>query len=67
MLTSGAVSPFGAAFSFGAALTFGVALTSSSSSFLSSLELSDEKVDEPYIPARLGTASHFCEVVVLKC
>jgi len=27
--------------------------------------LSDAKVYEPYIRARLGTASHFCEVVVL--
>ena len=33
---------------------------------LSSLELSDTKVYEPYIRALLGTASHFCEVVVLK-
>ena len=29
------------------------------------LELSDTKVYEPYIRARLGTAAHFCEVVVL--
>ena len=34
--------------------------------FPSSLELSDTKVYEPYIRARLGTAAHFCEVVVLK-
>ena len=33
---------------------------------LSSLELSDIKVYEPQIRALLGTASHFCEVVVLK-
>jgi len=33
---------------------------------LSSLELSDSKVYEPQIRALLGTASHFCEVVVLK-
>ena len=39
---------------------------SSSPSLLSSLELSDTKVYEPYIRARLGTAAHFCEVVVLK-
>jgi len=39
---------------------------SSSSLFLSSLELSDAKVYEPQIRARLGTASHFCELVVLK-
>jgi len=32
---------------------------------LSSLELSDRKVYEPYTRARLGTAAHFCEVVVL--
>ena len=29
---------------------------------LSSLELSDAKVYEPYIRARLGTAAHLCEV-----
>ena len=34
-----------------------------SSLLLSSLELSDTKVYEPYIRARLGTAAHFCEVV----
>ena len=33
---------------------------------LSSLELSDKKVYAPYIGARLGTAAHLCEVVVLK-
>jgi len=36
----------------------------SSSVLLSSLELSDTKVYEPSIRARLGTASHFCKVVV---
>ena len=35
------------------------------SSKLSSLELSDTKVHELEIRALLGTASHFCEVVVL--
>ena len=39
---------------------------SSSSSLLSSLELSDTTIYEPEIRALLGTASHFCEVVVLK-
>ena len=38
----------------------------SSSLLLSSLELSDAKVYEPQTRARLGTAAHFCEVVVLK-
>ena len=38
----------------------------SSSLLLSNLELSDTKVYEPYIRARLGTAAHFCKVVVLK-
>jgi len=33
---------------------------------LSSLELGDPNVYAPYIRARLGTAAHFCEVVVLK-
>ena len=33
---------------------------------LASLELSDTKFYEPEIRARLGTAAHFCEVVVLK-
>ena len=32
---------------------------------ISSLELSDTQVDEPHIRARLGTASNFCQVVVL--
>ena len=36
-----------------------------SSLLLSSLELSDTKVFEPSIRALLGTAAHFCEVVVL--
>jgi len=31
-----------------------------------SLKLSDPKVYEPQIRARLGTTAHFCEVVVLK-
>ena len=31
-----------------------------------SLELSDAKLYEPYIRALLGTASHYCEAVVLK-
>jgi len=39
---------------------------SSSSLLLSRLELSDTKVYEPQIRALLGTASHFCELVVLK-
>ena len=38
----------------------------SSSSSLSSLELSDTKVYETEIRALLATASHFCEVFVLK-
>ena len=38
----------------------------SSSLLLSSLELSDTQVYGPQIRARLGTASHFCEGVVLK-
>ena len=42
------------------------AVLSSSNLLLSSLELSDAQVYEPQIRARLGTASHFCEVVVLK-
>jgi len=37
-----------------------------SSLLLSSLELSDTQVYEPQTRALLGTASHFCEVVVLK-
>jgi len=40
--------------------------SSLSSLLLPSLELSDTKVYEPSIRARLGTASHFCLVVVLK-
>ena len=40
--------------------------TLSSSSLLSSLELRDTPVYEPSIRALLGTASHCCEVVVLK-
>ena len=40
--------------------------SSSSSLFLSSPELSDATVNTPYIRALLGTASHFCKVVVLK-
>ena len=39
---------------------------SSSSLLRSSLELGDTNVYEPRIRARLGTAAHFCEVVVLK-
>ena len=39
---------------------------SPSSLLLSSLELSDAQVYEPYIRARLGTAAHLCEVVVPK-
>ena len=38
----------------------------SPSSSLSSLELSDPKLYEPSIRARLGTTAHFYEVVVLK-
>jgi len=37
-----------------------------SSLLLSSLEMSDTKVYEPQIRARLGTAAHFCKVFVLK-
>ena len=33
---------------------------------LSSLEMSDTTIYEPYLRALLGTASHFCEVVILK-
>jgi len=33
---------------------------------LSSLELSDTQVDEHQLRARLGTAAHFCKVVVLS-
>jgi len=39
---------------------------SSSSLLLSSLESSDTQVYEPLIRALLGTAAHFCELVVLK-
>ena len=41
-----------------------VAAQVSSSLSLLSLELSDTQVYEPWIRALLGTASHFCEVVV---
>jgi len=34
---------------------------------VSSLELSDTKVYEPQIRARLGTTAHFCKVGALKC
>jgi len=44
----------------------GKARAFSSYLLLSSLEWSDAKVYEPSIRARLGTAAHFCEVVVLK-
>ena len=37
-------------------------LTFSSSLLLSSLELSNTTIYEPYIRALLGTASHFCQV-----
>ena len=37
-----------------------------SSLLLSRLELSDTHVYEPKIRALLGTAAHFCKVVVLK-
>ena len=40
--------------------------SSSSSSLLSSPEMSDAKVYAPSIRARLGTTAHFCEVAVLK-
>ena len=40
--------------------------TSLSSSLLSSLELSGTKIYEPYIRDLLGTAPHFCQVVVLE-
>ena len=40
--------------------------SSSSSLLLSSLELSDTQVYGPQIRVLLGTASYFCEVVVLK-
>jgi hypothetical protein len=44
----------------------GVVWPSSSSLLLLNLELSDTKVYEPSIRTLLGTASHFCELVVLK-
>jgi len=40
--------------------------SSLSSLLLSRLELSDTKAYEPQIRALLGTASHFCRVIVLK-
>ena len=40
--------------------------SSSSSLLLSSLELSETKVYEPYMQALLGTPAHFREVVVLE-
>ena len=46
--------------------TLGAGSSFSPSSILSNLELSDTKVYELYIRALLGTASHFCEVVVSK-
>jgi hypothetical protein len=39
---------------------------SSSSLLLSSLELSDAQIYEPQIRALFGTASHFCEAVVVE-
>ena len=42
------------------------ATSSLSSLLLSSLELSDTTIYEPQIRALFGTASHFCQVVVLK-
>ena len=39
---------------------------SSSSLLLSRLQLSDTQVYEPSMRALLGTASHFCELIVLK-
>ena len=44
----------------------GTQASSSSSLLLSSLELSDTPIYEPQAGAPLGTASHFCEVVVLR-
>ena len=41
-------------------------LPSSSSLFLSILELSDTAIYEPYIRAFLGTAPQFCTAVVLE-
>ena len=48
---------------FGLSRSVDTGRPSSSPLLLSSLELSDAKVYEPYIRAILGTASHFCEVV----
>ena len=45
------------------ALDFGFRVSGSSSSSLSSLELGDTQVYEPYTRALLGTASHVCDVV----
>ena len=42
------------------------ASSSASSSSLSSPELSDTKVYEPYIRAIIGTATQFCKVGILK-
>jgi len=47
-------------------LESGVPECSSSSLLLSGLELSDTKVCESLIRARLGTTAHFCKVVVVK-
>ena len=41
-------------------------VSSSSSLLLLSLELSDTTIYEPQIRALLGTASHFCEAVVVS-
>ena len=46
--------------------THGNDSTSCSPLLLSSLEFSDTQVYKPHIRARLGTASHCCDVVVLK-
>jgi len=43
-----------------------LSLSSSSSLLRSSLELSDTKVYEPQIRARLGATANFCKAVVLK-
>jgi len=75
MMGARALSPAGRAAMIGASRAARMAAaqrrvcavhTSSSSLLLSSLELSDKKVGEPRIRALIGTASHFCEVVVLK-
>ena len=47
-------------------LLIGMDQVLSSSLLLSSLELSDTTIYEPYVRALLGIASHFCEAVVLK-